>query len=442
VSIHPTYYINPKNTSKSSLVGSGNTLELAHFSPVARSSITAVVIDKDGVVYYSESPYDRYIYVIRDFGYEETLFESSIDIYNMVAGDNGLLYCTNGTTVQAVSTVTGTVQWTFTAPQSSSTRVLLVSPLNGDVIFIYTSSSYPILVSLDGQTGAQKWLYGGSGQTQYRAAINNEPAIGTDGTIYLHESCSNSSPYGHNLRAINPDGTHKWTWHVGSPTGGVATSGPIVIDSHGRIYFRGNNQILFSVNPDGTTNFQKWIYSPDLITHPYHALLTDVVDGQDIIYCDDYDWLSDGDSNFQTGTNYLAALYPDGTQKWRWNDLTFVKRLYGGIEIDLNGVLYGKFNRLDDNKQLIYAINPDGTLRNTIEPDALGTSQRIMIGPKDGYILTYGLSELDREYRHVLIHKDPTMLQSVQCKAIPISALRNPQGLPFKLIPMRSVNPL
>jgi outer membrane protein assembly factor BamB len=70
--------------------------------------------------------------------------------------------------------------------------------------------------------------------------------VGADGTIYVGSD-------DHNLYALNPDGTQKWTF----ATGGTVFSSPAV-GADGKIYVGSDDHNVYALNPDGT---QKWKFA-------------------------------------------------------------------------------------------------------------------------------------------------------------------------------------
>jgi outer membrane protein assembly factor BamB len=95
----------------------------------------------------------------------------------------------------------------------------------------------PFVHSLE---GTLKWNYTTGG------SIRSSPAIGSDGTIYVKS-------FDRKLYAINPSGTHKWTYVSGSSHLPICDYPAIASD--GTIYVADKN--LYAIKPDGTL---KWRY--------------------------------------------------------------------------------------------------------------------------------------------------------------------------------------
>ena len=87
------------------------------------------------------------------------------------------------------------------------------------------------------------------------------------------------------------------------------------------------------------------------------------------------------------GLSYFYALYPNGTLKWKYDDLE--SYVWSAPAIDENGVLY-----VGDNHGFFYAINPNGTLKwrlktegDILSSPAIGDDGTIYFGNEIGYPL-------------------------------------------------------
>ena len=135
--------------------------------------------------------------------------------------------------------------------------------------------------------------------------IESSPVIGIDGTIYI------GSHDGY-LYAINPDGTEQWRFDAGPPryderwnvSKSIMATPAIALD--GTIYVYSSANYLFAVDPNGT---EKWKYyllwGNDFWTSP-------VIDDDGTIYI--------GSANSQTTPGFdagLHALHPNGTENGR-----------------------------------------------------------------------------------------------------------------------------
>jgi hypothetical protein len=122
------------------------------------------------------------------------------------------------------------------------------SPAIGPDGTIYTNTDFALYAF--NADGTMKWKKQDFGPSQ-----GSSPALGSDGTIYIGD-------YQGNLRAINPDGSDKWTFVTDEYQ--PFTSPVATIGSDGTIYI-GTEQI-YAVNPDGTL---KWkYYFPARILNP------------------------------------------------------------------------------------------------------------------------------------------------------------------------------
>lgn len=173
--------------------------------------------------------------------------------------------------------------------------------------------------------------------------VYSSPAINSDGTIYVGSE-------DHNLYAINPDGTLKWTY---TTDGGIFSSP--AIGSDGTIYIGSRDHNLYAIKPDGTL---EWLYGTG---GEINAPPTIGDDGT--IYIGSYD-------------HNLYALNPDGTLKCKYDAGGFI---HSSPAIGSDGIIYvgssnGLLNALYSNCTLKWtsdpihgiwthpALSPDGTV--------------------------------------------------------------------------------
>ncbi len=227
----------------------------------------------------------------------------------------------------------------------------------------------------------------------------SSPAIGADGTIYAG---------GNGLYAINPDGSHKWTY----PTEYCEYNAP-AIDAHGTIYIVSTEHwgvgSLYSINPDGTL---KWRYQIDPICNSITNSPALSADGT--IYFganDDYFYALNPDSTLQwcrlldqsvissptissdgtiyiTTGHYLYAFNPDSTIKWSYQAKDYIEC---SPSIGFDGTLYF------GTDSSLYALLPDGSEKwhynvggDIVSPPAIDIDGSIYFGSfdKNVYALT------------------------------------------------------
>ena len=123
-------------------------------------------------------------------------------------GPDSTLYVQDASsTVYAVNPVTGNVQWTYSAP-SGSVGVRGTVALSPDGSTVYVGSGGGVLSALT-TSGTLKWTFPITGPDS--GNIENAPAVGPDGTIYIATGgTSGSTPS--DIDAVNPDGTLKWKY--------------------------------------------------------------------------------------------------------------------------------------------------------------------------------------------------------------------------------------
>lgn len=90
------------------------------------------------------------------------------------------------------------------------------------------------------------------------------PAIGVDGTIYLHD-------YGRKVFALHPDGRLKWSYATGPSVFEPSRSSP-TLGADGTIYVGSGEGLLFALNSDGTL---QWSYKTGATVHSSPAISLD-----------------------------------------------------------------------------------------------------------------------------------------------------------------------
>lgn len=234
--------------------------------------------------------------------------------------------------------------------------------------------------------------------------IEESPVLDTDGTVYL--------PCGGTMFAINPGGTLKWKYVT---MGGGLVGGAPALAQDGSVYIPSNSQTFYAFYPNLLV---KWSYQSDGATFWYSSPCVGA-DGMIYVGCGldllalkpngDLYWKyrvgetidsspalgPDGTIYVRGRINYLCAVNPNGSEKWRLNlDSSWLGNNYGSPVIDQDGTIYtyGKVG----NSMGLYAINPDKSVKWTTTETAASMTTPCL-GP-DGtiYVVNYqGLTAIN-----------------------------------------------
>ena len=203
--------------------------------------------------------------------------------------------------------------------------------------------------------------------------FDSSATIGSDGTIYVgsHEN---------NFYAINPDGTQKWMIDLGEPrliVGGLSDGykrgihSSAAISSDGTIYIRSFSNYLYAINPDGT---QKWKF-PIVVTADSWS--SPIIGEDGTIY------VGSGREDIGGDGGELFAINPDGTQKWYYQAQSDV---FPTATIADDGTIYSGAG--GDGE--FFALNPNGSVkwkfetgRHTETTVAIGSDNTLYFGNWD-----------------------------------------------------------
>lgn len=233
-----------------------------------------------------------YVFAVDDSGHElwrtwlgaglVDLDGDQVNVSSPTVGADGTIYVsaslfdakTPTSTVYALDPSTGEIKWTHSVAAASFRAPVLST---GGTIYAPDDRGHT-LVALN-QDGSKRWSIPAR-------CDSSDPAVGTDGTIYLLVFTDTGSPTRMNLVAINPDGSQKWQF----PTD---AQGSVAIGPDGTLYVVG--EALHAISSGGRP----------LWSVPVENFASAVVDGAGTVYVCDGDW--------------LLAVNPDGSKKWRFN---------------------------------------------------------------------------------------------------------------------------
>lgn len=219
----------------------------------------------------------------------------------------------------------------------------------------------------------------------------SSPVIATDGTIYIGGASGT-------LKAVNPDGTSKWSISIG---GGNATRSTPAIADDGTVYIGGTNGRLYAINPNGT---QKWSYN---------------INGGEI---------SSSPTIAPDGTIYLGgkngpfcAVNPNGSLKWSRSS---GGGHMGGPCLGPDGTIYvgAQFN--------LYAINPTDGSTKWIYPTGYTIQSAPAMSP-DGNTVYVGSCDA---FLHAVNAAAGTMVWKCNVPLVPASTSSSPAVAPSGMI--------
>jgi len=355
-----------KNTGYSSYAGPSNGILKWQYLLPSNVVSASPVIDTDGTIYISNA---GSVFAINPDGSQKwqlTLNSGgTCDCSPAISGD-GTIYIPSGKNDFYALNPDGTLKWTYKAPNSFQYS----SPTIGQDGTIYVGCNLDLLaISPD---GSLLWKY------RVGENISSTPAIALDGTIYVRSR----TKY---LCAINSDGSLKWKIELGSVTSGGGLS-PVIADdgtifTNGTVSYASDYNVwdvngLFAINPDGTI---KWSFNSISPAGTGTGGFVPAIDPSGNIYLG-------GEVNDLLNTSAFFALNSSGNLLWSYQLPSAVNLGKSSPTVDVNGVIY--FGATD----LLYSLNPDGSLKWKLKTDiggsspSIGYSGMIYYGSGDGYL--------------------------------------------------------
>ena len=292
-----------------------------------RAGINDVAIGPDGKIYFGQALHlwkgstttgfsapgqERKLYALDPNGVVEWTFSvGQRDIATHISIDpNGTIYfgTVKGQYEQAechffALSPSGQKKWSVRL--SSSGTILSAALARDGTIYVGGDK----LKALNPTDGSIKWEC----DIQTTTSIAASPAVGRDGTIYVCTRPGAKQDHSR-LLAIDPDGTKKWELAVG-----VMETSPALSDEQ-TIYITswvpqniqaepGIKTGLTAITPEGQvkwsyeTRFPDWHFNPDQRGRPWGSDSSPIVGSDGIIY-------------FGTDVGLVYAVNPDGTLRW------------------------------------------------------------------------------------------------------------------------------
>jgi outer membrane protein assembly factor BamB len=344
----PMYHRDTRHTAQSPNFGPQNPYLKWVFK--AELGITSSpVISKDGTIYIGS--WDGYLYALNPDGKLKWRFFTEDRISSTPAINfDGTIYIDSKDGYLYSITPDGTLKWKFFFGVSEYVYFPGPTIANDGTIYICSETLYAV-----NPDGTQKW--------RYQDPLYNNPfafssaVLGQDGTIYMNSY--------RDLHAIDPSGNPIWQFPFSE---GFYALSSLSIGNDGAIYTGSENQLLLSVNNDGT---ERWRFNPES-----SFVLPPIIGTDGTIYVASED-------------NYLYALNPDGSLKWKFKTDRLIR---SSPAIDADGVIY--VNSWD---KYLYAINPDGTMKwkfrtalGIVSAPAIDKDGTIYFANYEGYIFAVG----------------------------------------------------
>ena len=221
--------------------------------------------------------------------------------------------------------------WTFKTKESIQNEPVIGS--DGTIYLVsYREGIYALRPD-----GSKIWEYKLENSGYY--GFTTSPVLNVDGTIYV----GGGNPDGGSaLYAFSPDGTIKWKFRTGR--GYVIIDSSPLIDFDGTIYIGSADDTLFAVNPNGTL---KWKYgvSGSITSSPALG--------------------HNGNIHFISADGNLYSMKPNGTFAWKIKviDDPYYPTYDIHPMVGSDGVIYCTYQPYSSVEVKLQAINQDGTLK-------------------------------------------------------------------------------